>query len=91
MLHQKLSIRFADIYDYVLRIHFQKCSLHVSQPWWSGGYDLVLAPVQARFLSWSGDHTTSLSVVILWRTRDAVMLKVMPRATHGGQVSVKLD
>ena len=46
------------------------------------------------FISWSGNHTTHLSVVILWWLHDAESyatgISNTSKVTHGGQVSVEL-
>ena len=53
---------------------------------------------QPTFISGTENHTTHLSVIILWWLRVAVMLKVMPtsipktsRVTRSGQVSGELQ
>ena len=37
-----------------------------------------MVKIQPRFILLSGNHTTHLSVVVLWQLRAAVMLKAMP-------------
>ena len=44
----------------------------------SNDQDSVLSPLWPGFISWSGNHTTRLLVVILWWLHVAVMLKAMP-------------
>ena len=48
-------------------------------PGGSIGKDSALSSPQLGFVSWSGTHTTSLSIVILWWLHVAVMLKAIPR------------
>ena len=63
----------------------------VSQPWWA------LLPPRPRVVSWSGNHTTHLSGVILWwlhvccdAESSATRISDTSRVPHGGQVSAEL-